>query len=315
MEELLPHTNLSHYRIVSKIGAGGMGEVYLAQDTKLDRKVALKILPEDLASDAERMRRFVLEAKAASALNHPNIITIHEIGEADGRHFIATEFIDGSTLRERLGRGPVPLDELLGIAAQTAEALTAAHAAGIVHRDIKPENIMLRRDGYVKVLDFGIAKLTEQTTGEIDTEGATAKQFHTGPGSIMGTTACMSPEQIRSQALDARTDIWSLGVVLFELIAHQKLFPGETPGDVIASILRNEPPPLAQARPDCPAELERIVTKALAKKREKRYQLVKDLSRDLKNLNRRLEFEAELERSGAPMPIEKSGAVRTPTTG
>ncbi|MGI9167222.1 MAG: protein kinase domain-containing protein [Pyrinomonadaceae bacterium] len=312
MAELLPNTNLSHYRIVSKLGAGGMGEVYLAQDTKLDRQVALKILPEDLASDAERMRRFVQEAKAASALNHPNIITIHEIGEAEGAHFIATEFIDGPTLRERLDRGPLPLDELLGIAGQTAEALTAAHAAGIVHRDIKPENIMLRPDGYVKVLDFGIAKLTEHTTGAIDTEGATAKQFNTGPGSIMGTTAYMSPEQVRSQVLDARTDVWSLGAVLYEMIASQKLFPGETPGDVIAAILKTGPPPLAQVRRDCPAELERIVRKALHKKREKRYQLVSDLGRDLKSLKRRLEFEAELERSGAP--IEKSGELRQRTS-
>ncbi len=289
-----------------------MGEVYLAQDTKLDRKVALKILPEDFASDAERMRRFVQEAKAASALNHPNIITIHEIGEAEGTHFIATEFIEGCTLRERLARGSLPLDEILSIARQTAEALSAAHAAGILHRDVKPENIMLRSDGYVKVLDFGIAKLTEQTTGEIDTESATvAKNANTGPGSILGTTAYMSPEQVRSQALDARTDIWSLGVVLYELIAYQKLFPGETPGDVIAAILKTEPAALAQARPDCPAELERIVTKALQKEREERYQLVKDLGLDLKSLKRRLEFEAELERTGGPSG--RTGELRQPT--
>ena len=311
--ELSTNTNLSHYRVVSKLGAGGMGEVYLAQDTKLDRKVALKILPEDLATDAERMRRFVQEAKAASALNHPNIITIHEIGEAEGAHFIATEFIDGPTLRERLKRGPLPLDELMGIAVQTAEALAAAHAAGIVHCDIKPENIMLRPDGYVKVLDFGIAKLTEHTPGAIDTEGATAKQFNTGPGSIIGTIAYMSPEQVRSQVLDGRTDIWSLGVLLYELIAHQQPFPGDSPGDVIASILRSRPRPLTQVRRDCPAGLEHIVRKALHKKRERRYQLVEDLSRDLKSLSRRLEFEAELERSGAP--AEKSGKFRQRTSG
>jgi serine/threonine protein kinase/tetratricopeptide (TPR) repeat protein len=308
---LLTGTKLGRYEIRSKIGEGGMGEVYLAQDTELDRKVALKFLPEDLASDAERMRRFVQEAKAASGLNHPNIITIHEIGEADGAHFIATEFIDGTTLRERLNRGPLPLDQVLSIATQTTEALSAAHAAGIVHRDVKPENIMLRRDGYVKVLDFGIAKLTEQITREIDTEGATAKQFNTGPGSIMGTTAYMSPEQVRSQVLDARTDIWSLGVVLFELVAHQKLFPGESPGDVIAEILKTEPPSLAEVRRDCPAELERIVTTALQKKREKRYQLVKELGRDLKRLKRRLEFEAELERTGGPS--ERTGELREST--
>ncbi len=311
-KELDANTTLSHYRIVSKVGAGGMGEVYLAQDTKLDRKVALKILPEDLASDAERMRRFVQEAKAASALNHPNIITIHEIGEAEGVHFIATEFIDGPTLRERLKRGPLPLDELLGIAGQTAEALAAAHAAGIVHCDIKPENIMLRPDGYVKVLDFGIAKLTEHTTGAIDTEGATAKQFNTGPGSIIGTIAYMSPEQVRSQVLDARTDIWSLGVLLYELIANQQPFPGDSPGDVIAAILMSRPRLLTQVRRGCPAGLERIVRKALHKKREKRYQLIEDLSRDLKSLSRRLEFEAELERSGAP--AEKSGKLRQRTS-
>ncbi len=312
-KDLSANTTLSHYRIVSKIGAGGMGEVYLAQDTKLDRKVALKILPEDLASDAERMRRFVHEAKAASALNHPNIITIHEIAEADGTHFIATEFIDGPTLRERLKRGPLPLDELMDIGGQTAEALAAAHAAGIVHCDIKPENIIVRSDGYVKVLDFGIAKLTEHTTGAIDTEGATAKQFHTGPGSIIGTIAYMSPEQVRSQVLDARTDIWSLGVLLYELIAHQQPFPGDSPGDVIAAILRSRPRPLTQLRRDCPAGLEQIVRKALHKKRERRYQMVKDLSRDLKSLRRRLEFEAELARSGAA--DQKSGIIRQRTIG
>lgn len=275
-----------------------MGEVYLAQDTKLDRKVALKVLPGDIASDKERLLRFEREAHAVSALNHPNIITIHEIGENDGVHFIATEFIDGTTLGDRLANHSLTLSEMLAVAAQIARAIQAAHEAGIVHRDIKPGNVMLRRDGYVKVLDFGIAKLTEHTSGSIDSEADTiARMVNTEPGKIMGTTHYMAPEQVRNQTIDARTDIWSLGVLLYEMVAGRKPFLGETFGDLIAAILTKEPPAVSELAPECPAELERIVVKALQKDRKQRYQHAKDLFSDLKGLRRRLAFEAELERS------------------
>src|SRR6266516_4469072 len=285
MAELGPGVTLSHYHIVSEIGAGGMGEVYLAQDTKLDRKVALKILPADLAANHDRMRRFVQEAKAASALNHPNIITIYEIDETGSGHFIATEFIDGETLRERGRQAPMKLDEVLDIATQIAGALSAAHAAGIIHRDIKPENVMLRRDGIVKVLDFGLAKLTERVSPEsVDTEAPTRANIKTESGVVMGTTAYMSPEQARALEIDTRTDIWSLGVVLYEMIAGRAPFKSDTASDTNAAILRNEPPALSQYAPDTPPELERIVRKALQKDREERYQGVKDLLLDLKSL-------------------------------
>ena len=314
-------TSLGRYEIRSKLGAGGMGEVYLAQDTKLHRKVALKVLPEDIASDKERLLRFEREAHAVSALNHPNIITIHEIGESDGVHYIATEFIDGTTLGDRLADHSLRLNEMLAVAAQIAKALQAAHEAGIVHRDIKPGNVMLRRDGYVKVLDFGIAKLTEHTPGAIESEADTiAKMVKTEPGKIMGTTHYMAPEQVRNQTIDARTDIWSLGVLLYEMVAGRKPFLGETFGDLIAAILTKEPPALSELASECPAELERIVLKALQKNRKQRYQHAKDFSSDLKGLRRRLAFEAELERSATADHSDALTAAKivtgaTPSTG
>ena len=201
------------YKVLARLGAGGMGEVYLAQDPRLDRKIALKLLPTYFTTEANRLHRFEQEARAASSLNHPNILTIYEIGRADGHHFIATEFIDGVTLRQRLASTPMKLSEALEIALQVAAALTAAHAANIVHRDIKPDNIMIRDDGYVKVLDFGLAKLTERPAS-IDPEAATVALVKTNPGMVMGTVQYMSPEQARGLAVDERTDIWSLGVVL-----------------------------------------------------------------------------------------------------
>jgi len=218
--------DLSHYRIVKQLGAGGMGEVYLAEDTRLDRKVALKLLPAEFTQDEDRVRRFIQEAKAASALNHPNIITIYEIGQEQGAHYIATEFIDGQTLRQRMLPERMSLALALDLAMQTASALVAAHEAGIVHRDIKPENVMVRRDGIVKVLDFGLAKLTERPATEVNIDAPTAAKIETDPGTVMGTASYMSPEQARGQKLDARTDIFSLGVVLYEMIAGRSPFEG-----------------------------------------------------------------------------------------
>jgi serine/threonine-protein kinase len=279
-----------------------MGEVYLAQDTALGRKVALKLLPAHFTGDAARLRRFEQEARAASALNHPNIVTIYEIGHADSVSFIAAEFVEGEPLSELLARGPLGLLEAVGVASQVAGALAAAHAKGIVHRDIKPENIMVLKESYsphggrhVKVLDFGVAKLLEQPA---DSEATTRMLVKTDRGVIVGTTPYMSPEQARGLEVDGRTDIWSLGVVLYEMIEGRPPFEGETTSDVIAAILKTEPLPLTRYGPDVPAELERIVTKALRKDKEERYQAAKDLGLDLESLKQRLEFEAELERAG-----------------
>jgi serine/threonine-protein kinase len=302
---------ISHYRIISKIGAGGMGEVYLAQDTKLDRRVALKILPADVAENQDRMRRFVQEAKAASALNHPNIITIYEIEQIDSVHFIATEFIDGETLRERVRKPSLKLREVLDVAVQIASALSAAHTAGIVHRDIKPENIMLRTDGIVKVLDFGLAKLSERPPPEsVDAEAATKALVQTEPGVVLGTIAYMSPEQARGLAVDARTDIFSLGVVIYELVAGQAPFGGATRSDLIVALLEREPPPLARFIAEVPAELERIVMKALAKDPDERFQTVRDLLIDLKRLKQKLDVDAEIERTSAPELRSGSGEAK-----
>jgi serine/threonine protein kinase/Flp pilus assembly protein TadD len=318
MSSSLPSgARLGRYEIKSHIGAGGMGEVYLAQDTKLDRKVALKILPADVAAHQDRMKRFVQEAKAASALNHPNIITIHEIDETDSVNFIATEFIDGETLRERMRGAPLKLGEVLDVAAQIANALSAAHTAGIVHRDIKPENIMLRRDGIVKVLDFGLAKLTERLPPEsVDMEAPTRAAINTEPGVVMGTAIYMSPEQARGLQVDARTDIFSFGVLIYEMFAWRLPFEGSNTNEILASILSDkEPSPLARYAREVPAELDRIVSKALRKNRDERYQTIKDLLLDLKSLKQRLEFNAEVERSRPPeMTSDQTTAAGTPPT-
>jgi len=287
----LEGTVISHYRVLSRIGAGGMGEVYQARDTKLDRTVALKILPADVLANEDRMGRFMREAKTASALNHPNIITIYEIGQAGPILFIATEFIEGQTLREHLNQTALTILETLDMAIQTASALAAAHEAGVVHRDIKPENLMLRRDGILKVLDFGLAKLTDAWDRSVDREAETLTLIDTVPGTVLGTTAYMSPEQARGREVDERTDIWSIGVLLYEMVTGRIPFEQETPSDVIAAILRAEPPPLSSFVTAVPAELERIVVKALVKNRDERYQGVKDLLVDLRRLKKQLEFE------------------------
>lgn len=262
-----------------------MGEVYLAEDDQLGRSVALKLLPADVASDEGRMRRFVHEARAASGLNHPNILTVYEFGEAESVYFIATEFIDGVTLRKRMELELIKVSDALDVALQTTEALAAAHGADIVHRDIKPENIMLREDGYIKVLDFGLAKLTESRAAQADAPTL----MMTDAGVVMGTARYMSPEQARGLPVDARTDIWSLGVVLYEMVTGQAPFVGATSTDTLVSILQREPLPLAQFSSEIPAELQRIVTKALAKKQEERYQTAKDFATDLKRLKRDLD--------------------------
>ena len=271
------HT-VGFYRILSPLGAGGMGEVYLAEDTRLGRKIALKLLPVRFTKDADRLRWFEKEAHAASALNHPNIITIHDIGQIEGRHFIATEFINGQTLRQKILQQPMKLEEAIDITIQAANALAAAHEAGVVHRDIKPENIMLRTDGYVKVLDFGLAKLI-QPTG-VDPEGTTFAKSLTETGTVMGTARYMSPEQARGQRVDERSDIFSLGVVLYEMVAGQSPFSGATTADVIAAILGKDPS-LTRVMPAVPEALERIVNKALRKDREERYQTVRAMISDL----------------------------------
>ncbi|MGE5209037.1 MAG: protein kinase domain-containing protein, partial [Alphaproteobacteria bacterium] len=279
--------SVAHYRIESLIGVGGMGEVYLARDERLGRKVALKFLPERLTADKRQLSRFKSEARAASALNHPNILTVYEIGVEGNRHFIATEFIEGVTLRSALSPGRMSAPETLEIAVQVASALSAAHEAGVVHRDIKPENIMLRPDGYVKVLDFGIAKLTEQhpASGDYITMAST---LLTHAGVVMGTPRYMSPEQTRGQRVDAGTDIWSLGVVIYEMLGGTPPFTGQTPSDCIASILKTDPPPLSATLPDVPADLESIVRKALRKNRDERYQKIAEMLGDLRAIKAEL---------------------------
>jgi len=293
-----------HYEEISLLGQGGMGQVHLALDTRLGRKVALKLLPISYIHDADRVQRLEREARAASALNHPNIVTIHEIGEAESLHFMATEFIDGVTLREHLTNARMTVGEVVEVGAQVASALQAAHEAGIVHRDVKPENIMLRRDGVVKVLDFGLVKLIEEhrteREGEVDpmladSHPSFASTFVTSPGVVLGTVAYMSPEQARGEEVDLRTDVWSLGVLLHEMITGHAPFVGATPGDVLTSIREHDAPALPSDA-GVPVELRRIVTKALTKEKSGRYQSVGEIARDLKNLKEELTVESRLKR-------------------
>ncbi|HEX8843577.1 MAG TPA: protein kinase [Pyrinomonadaceae bacterium] len=293
---LEPGTQIGRYQIISQLGRGGMGEVYLASDTKLERTVALKVLPEEVAHHQQRLQRFTREARAASALNHPNVAHIYEI-EVSGPHcFIAMEYINGETLRERLLNTRMKLQEALDLAVQIIRAVAAAHAAGIVHRDIKTDNIMISRDGYVKVLDFGLAKLMDPSTDFPDPAGPTITSAHTDPGVVMGTVGYMSPEQARGQPLDERTDLWSLGVVIYEMVCGNAPFVGKTPSDVISSILNEEPPPLARFVREAPEALEWIVSKALTKDLEGRYQKATEMLTDLQRLKNRLGAEDELER-------------------
>ena len=312
-QELEVGQTIGHYEILSTLGRGGMGEVYLAQDTSLRRQVALKLLPSQFTMNPDRVRRFEQEARAVSALNHPNIVIIHEVGRDSGSQFIVTEFVEGQTLRQQMTEGVVSLRVALDISIQIAGALAAAHARGIVHRDIKPENVMLRTDGYVKVLDFGLAKLTEKPSPNGNVDASTLAKVQTNAGLVMGTAAYMSPEQARGLGVDARTDIFSLGIVLYEMIAARAPFEGATVSDVIAAILKQEAAPLAQYSLDAPIELEWIMKKALAKDREERYQTIRELQIDLRRLKHELELRVRLE--GLDPARRQDGALAPRTTG
>jgi len=313
---LLPvNTIISHYRILSRIGAGGMGDVYLAEDANLGRRVALKILPEQLNEDEDRLRRFEQEARAASALNHPNIITIHEVGRDAGMRFIATEFIEGETVRQILKRDGMNLRQAVDIAIQVARALGAAHRAGIVHRDIKPENVMLRPDGLVKVLDFGVVKLTEEfaerkseSAESDDGDVATLGVVTTEANIVMGSPNYMSPEQARGFAVDARTDIFSFGVLLYEMLTGKMAFKGESVTDVLVAILERRPPSLFESLSEVPPRLQAIVDRALAKDLASRYQTASDLIDDLKQLRRSIDAESGQDNSWRPLNREVSPA-------
>lgn len=318
MAELSPGATLSHYRIGTKIGAGGMGEVYRAQDTELGRAVALKFLSGEVALQQSRVKRFIQEAQAASALNHPNILTVYEIGRADDAIFIATEFVDGVTLRQHM-QNRLKLVEILDIAIQIASALVAAHAAGIVHRDIKPENIMVRKDGLVKVLDFGLAKLTDWQ--DSSSEATTIARVNTEPGAVLGTIAYMSPEQAAGRDVDARSDIWSFGVVLYEMLTARAPFEGASKSHIIVAIIDHEPTPITHFAPETPEALELIITEALTKDVEERCQTAKEMLGKLKRLKQRIESRGlpaslpELNRStSSSASVSLADRVSTPAT-
>jgi serine/threonine-protein kinase len=306
--QLQTGSQLGQYRILEMIGRGGMGEVYLAQDTRLHRRVALKLLPAQVTRDEQRLQRFQQEAYAASALSHPNILTVYDIGEQEGAHFIAAEYIEGETLRQLMKGGKVGLEQALEIVTQIAAALSAAHATGIIHRDIKPENIMVRPDGYIKVLDFGLAKLVEPSV--LQTDRSALPAIETDSGILMGTLSYMSPEQARGKPLDARTDIFSLGIVLYELVAGCVPFAGESGADVIVALLEKEPPPLSDDALQVPQELQRLISRLLRRDRDERYQTMQTVWVDLKDLKEDIHVQAKLERSGS-VETENRGATRT----
>lgn len=313
-KEVKAGTTFSQYRIVKHIGQGGMGEVYLAHDTKLDRKVALKLLPPKLTTDPSYLQRFKQEARAASALNHPYILTIFEFGENDdGSHFIVTEFVEGQTLNRYNAADDIDLSHKLDILIRIASALSAAHEAGIIHRDVKPENIIVRPDGYVKVLDFGLAKLVEKYKApDRDPEAATLPLIQTSPGMVMGTASYMSPEQAKGKAVDPRADIFSFGVVMYEMLTGHLPFKGDSAMEIIAAILHQDPLPLNEA--EITHEIKRILEKALKKDRDERYQTMKDLLLDLKEFRREVDFQHKLGNSIQPERPEAKTRMHKPGT-
>lgn len=307
-------TRFGHYEVIRQIGIGGMGEVYVAKDLKLDRRAAIKILNKRFSRDESNLKRFVREAKTASALNHPNILVIHEIGESEAAHYIVSEFIEGRTLREVLTQSQLSSAEVLDVAIQIAGALSAAHEAHLVHRDIKPENIMIRPDGYVKVLDFGLAKLVERKNQSfLGLEESTVKQNQTAKGVILGTVNYMSPEQAKGERVDERTDIFSLGVVIYEMIAGRTPFARDSMSETFANLINAEPHPLSRFGASVPDELEHIVAKTLRKNQDERYQTMNDVLADLKDLRAHLPSEEKLARSQSPDSVNATGVLQATT--
>jgi len=279
-----PNTKLAHYTIISKIGAGGMGEVYRARDTRLDREVAIKLLSSDVSKDTDRLKRFEQEAKATSALNHPNILTVHDIGEHEGNPYIVSELLDGEELRQLLDHGAIPLRKVIDYAQQIVSGLSAAHEKGVIHRDLKPENLFITKNDRVKILDFGLAKLRATALEASSSEDATRRAI-TNPGVVMGTVGYMSPEQVRGQLTDHRSDIFSFGAILHEMISGRRAFRRETMAETMSAILKEEPDDLTESIPNISPSLERIVRRCLEKKAERRFQSTSDLGFALEALS------------------------------